>query len=192
MQRKHSSCVSRICEYNSSSLKKQSLQNSHNGWMPPSIWSFGMDARCCRCIDGRWAGRIFGGYSACSCEKTFFERIHRSLFIIINQSIKQTLKTEPRENIPHKFSMRSANMQLQITPAVPYIVAVWIGAVEPQQDKRLLHHIARLEIHRELRILKGHSTQIKRRKLCVGRRRVDNRRLWLLGSPPSKPDNSGS
>ncbi len=49
--------------------------------------------------------------------------------------------------------MQGPDMELQIVPPVSYESATGIGAVETQQDERLLHHLLGLEGYRELGIL---------------------------------------
>lgn len=45
--------------------------------------------------------------------------------------------------------MRCTDMQLQVTPAVSYIITVRVGAVEAKKDKGLFHHLLRFKKYGE-------------------------------------------
>ena len=58
-----------------------------------------------------------------------------------------------RENSPHELPVGRTSMKLEIAPSVPDKTALGIGAVETEEDQRLLHHLLGLERDCELRIL---------------------------------------
>ena len=76
--------------------------------------------------------------------------------------------------------MGSTNVQLQIGPSLPDVVAGVVGAVEAQQEKRLLQHFWRLAADCEPRILVRNVLRRKGQEGGIRRRREDHRWLGIL------------
>ena len=71
-------------------------------------------------------------------------------------------------------------MQLEVAPAVADEVALGVGAIEAEENERLLHHLLGLERDGKLRILKRDIIWGVRRPWGIRRRREDDRRLRFL------------
>ncbi len=93
--------------------------------------------------------------------------------------------------VPHEFVVRRSNMQLEICPALRDKVTVGVRAVEPEENKRVLHHFLGLKEDRQSLILERYRLGRERQVIRVLRCREYDGRLWFLTARSAARPSSG-
>lgn len=52
------------------------------------------------------------------------------------------------EHLPHQLAMNGTGVKLEVAPAVANVVTIRFGAIEPEENEGLFHHLLCLERYR--------------------------------------------